>query len=150
MNITDFRGDYRWLSNFHLCKIHFDGDLYPSTEHAYQAAKTPRFGGNREIFTIQRTPFLTCAQAKDLGKKLPLRRDWEEVKYDVMYTVCLDKFTRHPELAKKLLDTGTVHLEEGNHWGDTYWGTCNGVGQNKLGIILMNIRVLLWQIKTQT
>jgi predicted NAD-dependent protein-ADP-ribosyltransferase YbiA (DUF1768 family) len=32
-------------------------------------------------------------------------------------------------------------LEERNSWGDSYWGTdINGVGENNLGKILMDIR----------
>ena len=40
----------------------------------------------------------------------------------------------------KLLDTGDAILIEGNDWGDRYWGVCDGVGQNKLGLILMGLR----------
>ena len=32
------------------------------------------------------------------------------------------------------------HLEEGNTWGDTTWGTVNGIGENRLGRILMKVR----------
>ena len=38
-NIKGFFGGYRWLSNFHVCDVMFEGDLYPSSENAYQAAK---------------------------------------------------------------------------------------------------------------
>ena len=46
----------------------------------------------------------------------------------------------NPKLRKALLDTGDEYLEEGNTWGDQYWGVCNGVGKNKLGKLLMKIR----------
>ena len=39
-----------------------------------------------------------------------------------------------------LLATGDAELIEGNNWGDTYWGKCNGQGLNRLGILLMQIR----------
>ena len=29
---------------------------------------------------------------------------------------------------------------EGNTWNDTFWGVCNGQGQNWLGKILMLVR----------
>lgn len=29
---------------------------------------------------------------------------------------------------------------KGNYWKDTYWGVCNGVGENHLGKLLMKIR----------
>lgn len=50
------------------------------------------------------------------------------------------KFTQNPNFADKLLATGDAHLEEGNTWGDRIWGTVNGSGANRLGIILMQIR----------
>ena len=31
-------------------------------------------------------------------------------------------------------------LIEGNWWKDTYWGVCDGKGQNKLGELLMKVR----------
>lgn len=31
-------------------------------------------------------------------------------------------------------------LIEGNYWHDTYWGVCEGVGENHLGKLLMEIR----------
>jgi len=37
--IDDFRGPYRWLSNFEPSPVEFDGVIYPTVEHAYQAAK---------------------------------------------------------------------------------------------------------------
>ena len=37
--INEFKGDYRWLSNFEAVTITIDGNSYPSVEHAYMAAK---------------------------------------------------------------------------------------------------------------
>ena len=44
------------------------------------------------------------------------------------------------DLAEKLVATYPAKLEEGNNWGDTTWGTVNGVGHNLLGLILMDVR----------
>jgi predicted NAD-dependent protein-ADP-ribosyltransferase YbiA (DUF1768 family) len=38
------------------------------------------------------------------------------------------------------LDTGKRFLMEGNYWKDTYWGVCNGDGDNRLGEMLMRVR----------
>lgn len=45
-----------------------------------------------------------------------------------------------PELNKKLIETKNYYIEETNNWHDYYWGVCNGVGQNMLGNMLMEIR----------
>lgn len=50
------------------------------------------------------------------------------------------KFTDDPYLAELLLATGDEELVEGNVWGDTFWGVCEGKGENWLGKILMDIR----------
>ena len=47
---------------------------------------------------------------------------------------------KNPELRSLLLATGNEELVEGNWWRDTYWGVCEGVGQNKLGKLLMQVR----------
>lgn len=137
--ISDFRGPYRWLSNFHVADIVFEGQTYASSEHAYQAAKVPE--ADRAPF---RVPTLTCREVKRLGGSVPLRRDWEDVKLGIMGAILRDKFFRHADLQRLLLETGDQILIEGNTWGDRYWGVSppppTGTGENHLGIILMQIR----------
>jgi ribA/ribD-fused uncharacterized protein len=132
--IKGFFEEYKWLSNFYEIPVEWDGRMYPSTEAAYQSAKT--LNRNKRLEFTE----MTAGQSKRAGRKLSLRYDWEEVKEIVMYEVCMDKFTRHEELKQKLLSTGDAYLEETNHWGDTYWGVCEGKGTNRLGHILMKIR----------
>ncbi len=67
------------------------------------------------------------------------RPDWQEVKLSQMEFVLRQKFS-HPELLALLLATGEMELVEDNDWDDTYWGVCNGVGENNLGKLLMKIR----------
>lgn len=146
--IKGFFGEYRFLSNFEVAGVYFEGVLYPSTEHAYQAAKSLDPEIRKQFLNI------TCAEAKNLGngKKLKnhpdlmsiiLREDWESVKFDIMFSVCFDKFYRHSNLRQKLLDTGKRYLEETNHWGDRIYGVCDGEGKNMLGQILMKIREII-------
>ena len=78
--------------------------------------------------------------AKRKGRKVILRRDWEQIKDNIMEFCLRKKFTEHLDLQKKLLETGDAILIEGNTWNDKYWGMCAGVGENKLGQFLMKIR----------
>jgi len=135
--IDNFMGEYRFLSNFHPAKITYDGIEYPSTEHAYQAHKTLDL---KERIKISKLP--SCGQARRYGNTITLRPDWDEVKYKIMEDVTKLKY-QDLELRAKLLNTKDEELIEGNHWGDVYWGVCNGVGQNNLGKILMNLRTEL-------
>jgi ribA/ribD-fused uncharacterized protein len=86
------------------------------------------------------TTKLNPSEAKKLGRRVNLRKDWEAVKVKIMEELVRAKFTQNPDLVDKLLATGDAHLEEGNTWGDRIWGTVNDSGANRLGIILMQIR----------
>jgi hypothetical protein len=132
--IKGFFGDYRFLSNFELSTCLYDGILYPSSENAYQAAKS--------LDTQVRAQFVNIkpSESKKLGKQIQVREDWEKVKYGIMYNIVLDKFIRNSKLGDLLIETGDKYLEETNHWGDKVWGVCNGIGTNWLGKILMDVR----------
>lgn len=131
--IDRFVDKYSFLSNFFEVDILFDGLVYPSVEQAFQAAKTD---DRAERFEIMST---TPSLAKKRGRKVQLRENWEEVKFAIMEMLVREKFSRG-RLRKRLLDTKNHELIEGNLWGDTFWGMCNGVGDNNLGKILMKIR----------
>ena len=131
--INKFRGKYGFLSNFYSCIITYEGLTYTSVEAAFQASKTLN-PNVREKFT--RIP---PDEAKKLGRRVNLRDDWESCKLSVMEDLIRIKFSNE-YLKTLLLNTSTEYIEEGNSWGDTYWGTCNGVGENHLGKILMKVR----------
>lgn len=131
--ISKFDDEYAFLSNFYSAPVLYNGLVFANNEAAFQAQKCPY----RSIeFTFIDNP----GTAKRLGRKVKIREDWEEIKDRVMYEVCLCKFTQHEDLKKKLLETGSEELIEGNYWHDCYWGVCEGQGKNKLGKILMKIR----------
>ncbi len=133
--ILGFQGEFAFLSNFEFCLIELDAQEYRSVEAAFQAAKIEDPKG-RSIFH-QAGP----ADAKKFGRLIKLRKDWEMIKTFVMYSLVSQKFSRYPDLAEKLKATGNRYLEETNWWGDQYWGALiNGQGQNRLGIILMDVR----------
>lgn len=136
-SIKGFAGDNRWLSNFWPCTVFFEGMRFLSSEAAYQAAKT------RDMEERTRFQVMGAGTSKKEGRKLVVRDDWDDVKLQIMYDIVLDKFSRNPDLMRKLIETGDKHLEETNWWGDTYWGVCKGVGTNHLGRILMEVREFL-------
>lgn len=132
MVIDSFRGKYFFLSNFYNAEIECFGYHFKNNEAAFQAAKCPQ----RMAEFCELNP----SDAKRLGRHMTLRHDWEKVKNDVMYQVCLAKFTQHADLTKLLAETGDAVLIEGNTWGDHVWGMVNGIGENRLEKILMRIR----------
>jgi ribA/ribD-fused uncharacterized protein len=132
--INRFNNNYAFLSNFYPSFIVIDGIIYPTVEHAYQAAKISDWREKQMIANIK-----TPGQAKRVGRKLGLRSDWENIKVDVMLKLVRLKFTEL-NLKIKLLATGDAELIEGNTWNDTFWGVCCDEGQNQLGKILMKVR----------
>lgn len=133
--IDSFSGDYAFLSNFYPAELEFGGFLFPTSEHAYQAAKSDDIN---VWMRIQKLPF--PGQAKKLGRNIKVVKDWDKIKINVMRKVLNNKFRDNPDLLKMLRDTGDALLIEGNTWGDRFWGLCNGQGLNHLGNLLMEIR----------
>jgi ribA/ribD-fused uncharacterized protein len=143
--VGGFFGQYRFLSNFYPSAVTYLGMRFESVEAAYQAAKSldPK---ERAKFT-----YLDARNAKQFGKLVKLRDDWEHVKNDVMGFLVMQKFNNDKELRQQLLATGNRKLIESNNWKDRYWGinyypsNTFGVwdtdgGQNHLGKILERVR----------
>lgn len=149
--ILEFKGPYRFLSNFYLSPVSsWSGFQYPSAEHAYQAAKCwdPDKQEWNESKHRQIREAATPALAKRLGRGVVLPTRWEDTRVRIMFLVVAAKFEVGSSMAQQLLDTGDAHLEEGNHWGDTFWGVSpagSGIGQNMLGRLLMQWRGALQQ-----
>jgi ribA/ribD-fused uncharacterized protein len=138
--IVEFDKEYMFLSNFYNASCTFEGHVYPTVEHAFQAAKTldPEM---RKMIAAAPTP----GKAKRMGREVKLRDDWEQVKTDVMKECLISKF-KFPPLRAELLATGNEELMEGNWWHDNTWGNClcskcqDTPGRNMLGMLLMEVR----------
>lgn len=134
--ITNFRGYYGFLSNFYMVPVRYDGIFYPSSEHAYQAAKF-RLEDTRVKISKFKKPFAAKHYAR-FHKKPEERVEFFD-KLHVMECVLKAKFS-NISLARRLESTYPRALVEGNTWGDTYWGVSNGYGDNHLGKLLMKVR----------
>lgn len=134
-DVQGFKGEFRFLSNFFPAPVFIASYPWPSVEHAYQALKTVD-PAERDRVAQAETP----GQAKRLGDELTVRADWAEVRVPLMKLCVRSKFIQHGQLAARLLATGQALLIEDNHWGDHFWGVCDGEGENQLGRILMEVR----------
>ena len=136
-NIHGFVDEYRWLSNFFLNRVEWEGRVYSSAEAAYQSGKYP--AAERDVFTtLDPGPSKKLADIKPYDKAA-----WAVRKERTMREVVWAKFSQNLELGKKLLATGERYLEETNWWGDKLWGVYKSEGENLLGKILMDARARL-------
>ena len=134
--IDSFRGKYYFLSNFFPAEVTYNGLTYQNNEAAFQAQKTYSKEERIEFTTLE------PRDAKRRGRRVRLRKDWEQVKDRIMEEIVRAKFSQNEELKEQLLATGEAQLVEGNRWNDRYWGVDirSGVGENHLGKILMKVR----------
>jgi len=127
------------FSNFEPWRVKIGDIVYPTLEHAYQAAKTDNPLHKQRIAAC-RTP----SSAKRMGQHVDLVEDWELRKLIVMWQLLRRKFKPGSEWADRLLQT-RGKLVEWNYWHDVYWGKCTcatheNLGENMLGRLLMLIR----------
>lgn len=139
-----FHGEHAFLSNFYPSVLDYEGLVYPTVEHAYQAAKVLDEEGR-----IKLRDAATPGAVKKMGRRVKRRKDWFAVNLGIMTDLIRQKFTRYPDLREWLLLTGERELIEGNNWGDDFFGmvkddkTGQWRGENHLGKMLMLIRAEL-------
>ena len=135
MAITSFKDEYAFLSNFYPSHMVFEGRAFLSAEAAYQCQKCANPEDKAQFSTLE------PGAAKRLGRKVECIPHWEVARVGIMRAVLREKFEQNKDLVTLLLGTGKEQLIEGNKWHDTFWGVCDGVGSNYLGILLMDLRM---------
>lgn len=127
------------LSTFYPHAIVYDGRVWPTAEHAYQAAKTDS-EEMKELIKDAPSP----SYAKRLGATMLLRMgiyDWNEQKRNIMKDIIREKL-RHYELKSWLIHPSNAKktIIHEAPW-DPYWGNGpDGNGRNELGKIYMELR----------
>jgi len=127
---------YFELSNFYQSHLYLDDHVWQTVEHYYMAQKTL---DPNEQTKIRNAP--TAATAKAMGRRVKLRPNWDNIKFDIMFKACYAKFSQNRDLKQLLLDTGERPLHEDtkkdNIWGG---GPNNPNGQDLLGKVLVKVR----------
>lgn len=135
--IHRFEKEYSWLSNFTPCAIVLNGITYPSVEHAYMSAKSDDVRWYLKCTDASIRP----GEIKKLSKHILVVKNWDAIKVEVMRECLKQKFSQEP-FRTMLLETGDTYIQEGNFWGDTFWGVDlnSKMGENRLGKLIMEIR----------
>ena len=132
---------YGVFSNLYRRSIVFEGEVYATNEHAYQAGKARKPAVRRWLMDAP-SPALLAMAAHGLYY-WDIAPGWSAGKFDRMRTVLRAKFTQHEDLGSVLLSTGEARLVEAgtvDNGVNRLWGEVNGVGQNMLGKMLMKLR----------
>jgi ribA/ribD-fused uncharacterized protein len=142
--IDRFRGEHFFLSNFYHAVTPHRGHLFPTSEHAYMAARTTDADA---VAAIRATS--DPAEAQQIGRAATPIANWGRHRFRAMEEIVTAKFTHNPVLADKLIATTGSLLIEGNTWHDQTWGNCicdehrTIAGENALGVCLMAVRMHL-------
>lgn len=129
--------DYFEFSNFAKYPITINNITYPTSEHYFQSKK---FEGTKYEEAIRRVSSPSECAKLGRSRSFPLRKDWEQVKEDVMMTALRAKFTQHQKLKELLLSTQNKTIIEHTQ-KDSYWADGgDGTGKNRLGVLLMALR----------
>ncbi|MEZ6047186.1 MAG: NADAR family protein [Planctomycetaceae bacterium] len=129
--------EYGYFSNFSAHRIFINGKSWPTVEHYFQAQK---FAGQPEEEKIRLARSAREAANMGRNRKIPLRKDWESIKINIMRDAVYAKFTQHDELKDLLLVTENAKLVE-HTANDHFWGDGgDGSGEHWLGRILMEVR----------
>jgi ribA/ribD-fused uncharacterized protein len=141
---------YGVFSNLYRRPIQFEGEVFPTAEHAYQAGK-PRRPEVRAWLLAAPSPALLAMAAHGLYT-WDVSPGWAGTKFDRMKRVLRAKFTQHIDLAEILLSTGDARLVEAasvDNPVNRLWGEVNGKGQNMLGRLLAEIRCELLEARNE-
>ena len=135
---------YGAFSNLVRRPVEFEGEVFATSEHAYQAGKA-RKPEVRDWVLSAPSPALVAMAAHGLYY-WDIAPGWSQKKFDRMRGVLRAKFTQHDDLRELLLSTGDARLVESatvDNEINRLWGEVNGEGRNMLGQLLMELRASL-------
>lgn len=138
--VTFYMQLFYCLDNFSSFAIVWRNRVWPTAEHAYQAAKF-----DDETIIAQILEAKSAHDAKKIAKANSDKKhgDWAEIKLPTMETILRLKLTQHQYVQKRLLQTGEREIIEDSPTDD-FWGCGpNNDGQNHVGKIWMKLRVEL-------
>lgn len=134
-----YEREFYVFSNFSSFQVEWRGRHWPTSEHAYQAA---RFMGVREDLVERIFEANSAHEAWEImGQNKHVQiKNWDEIKAETMLDICRHKLEQNPYVQKKLKLTNDEYLVEDSpvdgFWG---WGP-DKMGRNELGKVWMKLR----------
>lgn len=135
-----YEREFYVFSNFSSFQVDWRGRVWPTSEHAYQAA---RYMGVADDLVERVAQARSAHEAWELGTKENKSRqlpDWHNIKIETMYDICRAKLLQNPYVEKKLRLTNNEYLVEDSPV-DSFWGWGEDrQGRNELGKVWMKLR----------
>jgi len=135
-----YEAEHYYLSNFSAFAIRFNGLLWMTAEHLYQAHKFFWLKDGKIADMIFHAP--SAHEAKQIAKahKDKIFPEFEQVKLVIMEAILRAKIEQHSYVLKMLLKTSDAILIEDSS-KDAFWGRGPDFqGMNHLGRIWMKLR----------
>ena len=127
-----FHGQHFFLHSGYPALVEWNGVFYKTVEHAFSVSRT-----NDDDAIARIRAASTHQEAAILGRMFQARSPAEME--HVWQRLTRQKFTLHEDLGVRLANTGRQLLvHEDPH--DLFFGTWNGVGHNRAGKFLMELR----------
>lgn len=113
-----------------------------TSEALYQVCKFPDYPDIQHVILNEHSPMTAKMKTKPFKKNI--RKDWLDVRVDIMEWCLCVKLYQHPNgFGNILLSTGSKTIVE-DSWNDTFWGAKRREnyfeGKNILGMLLMRLR----------
>ena len=134
-----YEREFYVFSNFSSFQVEWMGYLWPTSEHAYQAA---RFFDSSPEYVQKIKDSRSAHEAFEIaqGNKQYQRDNWEAIKTEVMLEICRHKLQQNRYVWHKLQLTNNEHLVEDSPV-DSFWGWgSDRQGRNELGKVWMKLR----------
>ena len=137
--VAFYEREFYTFSNFSSFQVEWRGRLWPTSEHAYQAAHffetSPELV--EQIFNAK-SAHVAYRLAKDNALKVV--KNWDDIKIDIMLDICRHKLQQHDYVREKLLLSNDVLMVEDSPV-DSFWGWGpDRKGRNELGKVWMKLR----------
>lgn len=134
--------DYGYFSNMSSTFSLSVNDLkIPTIEALYQSLKFVDYIDIQKEILVQKSPMAIKYKARKYQKFI--RKDWENIKIEVMEFCLRIKIYENPKFANLLLETRNMSIVENSNV-DSFWGAKFVenylIGDNQLGELLMKLR----------
>lgn len=103
--IKEFKGDYSFLDMSYIAPFRYKNIMFKCAEAAYQAARVS------DAALMPMFSDMGGSEARCVGMYMTERKDWDEIKRDILFEIIQEKFNQNPSIIKKLCETKNAVID---------------------------------------